>query len=166
MNAYRASPEPPPLVMSIAGFLVRVDPDTCALRWEIALPAIARIFRAGDRLLACAGESVHAVDLDTGRIVGTANVGFVISAGVCDGERLIVASSGAAVCVDRSGAIAWRVTSKSETVSFGVPLAANAHSLVAGDGQGNVLWQTTPTPGWSVPGFVLGETIEQPDSPG
>jgi len=145
--------------MSLGGFLVQLDPDTGRVRWHANIPDITRMFHAGDRLWVCAGGRVHAIDFETGRYVGAAAVGFAIRAGVCDGERLVVAGPMHAACVDRNGTVVWSARTES---SGGI--VSTQHCLVARDRNGAELWRTEAvTMHFPDAGLLLGDAVAQPD---
>jgi len=146
--------------MALGGFVVQLESDTGRIRWHAAIPDVTRLLRSGDRLFVCAGGRVHALEYDTGRYVGAATVGFAISAAVCDGDRVIVASAMNVACVDRNGAILWSAATAAASQGF----LATEHVIVARDRERNELWRTQPvTISYPEAGLVLGDVVAQPD---
>jgi outer membrane protein assembly factor BamB len=111
------APQGEPVVVCMGRTLVAFDPSG-VVRWHfVAEASIQRLFRVGGRVLALSGQQVVCVDLVTGRLFGTVDVGFQPDAGLVCGTDLVLAEgtptgteSPRVACLSDSGAIRWRAT--------------------------------------------------------
>lgn len=107
-----------PVVVCMGRALVAFDAQTGAPRWHfVAEASIMRLFRVAGRVLALSGQVVCCVDITTGRLVGTVDVGFQPDAGLVCGTDLILAEGTPpgteqprVACLSADGAIRWRAT--------------------------------------------------------
>jgi hypothetical protein len=116
MNQPLSSAEP--VVVCMGRVLLAFDQPSGAVKWSfVAESSIQRLFRVGGRVLCSSGALVVCVDVQTGRHVGSVDIGFQPDAGLVCGTDLLLADGTASgpesprlACVTADGQIRWRAT--------------------------------------------------------
>ncbi|MBL8612943.1 MAG: PQQ-binding-like beta-propeller repeat protein [Myxococcales bacterium] len=161
MNYPPQSPSEP-VVVCMGRALVAFDPQTGAPRWHyVADSAIVRLFRVASRVLALSGQLVVCVDLATGRLVGTVDVGFQPDAGLVCGTDLVLAEgtppgteAPRVACLSADGAIRWRATLEAK----GAETVLRSY-LASGQQNGEIRYVRS---GYRA-GILFGANVIQPD---
>lgn len=102
-------PADPPLVVTLKNLVIAVDPESGVERWRhLARAPVTRIFLVEGRLFAATGHELHCLDYRTGALLGSIDLGFLVTAGFVRGARLFVAGKGSAACIALDGLVLWK----------------------------------------------------------
>jgi outer membrane protein assembly factor BamB len=170
MQAYRDAPAPLPLVTSIAGVVLALDPETGARIWSTKLESrIARVLVAG-RLVFVATRSeslrdaseIVLLDLETGAQRSALEVTSTMNAAIARGDRVYFAGPLGCVALAIDGRMLWQA--RADVTRRGTFI--ELRDLVGYDATGHEMWRIAGVSYGLDVFLALGDIIAQPDFDG
>ncbi|HJK95058.1 MAG TPA: PQQ-binding-like beta-propeller repeat protein [Polyangiaceae bacterium LLY-WYZ-15_(1-7)] len=157
---YRAAPTPP-LVWTVKGAVLAVDPATGDLRWRHSVDGLVkRLFAVGEHVALVQGDGLQVLRLDTGELTLTVELPFSASAGIAIPGGLFLAGPEGAAAVGFDGRIRW-----SAALRWGEGLLDMSRHIVMEDENGLPHWrqEVVGNAPHEHPGLLYDGQVAQPD---
>jgi outer membrane protein assembly factor BamB len=170
MQGYRQPPPSIPLVTSVGGLLLVLDPETGGLLWSAKLEqTIGRVLVGAELIFLATRESandesyVWMFDLATGAQRGGFAAGFAVEAALRKDDRVFLSGRRGCMALSSAGQILWRIASE---VTRKDAWNGDERELVCQNASGRELWRTKQA-SWGQPSLIaLGDVVAQADFEG
>lgn len=167
MQGYRDPPPSVPLLTTVGGSLLALDPISGARLWALPLQTgIGRVVVLGGMVLAATrgpslGDpaSILVIELASGEELRSIEAEFEVTAALARGDRAYFAGPRGLLCVTSDGRPAWRALVEITERAW----SGDLHSLVARDPAGRELWRQDGATTGAGALLAIGELVAQVD---